>query len=234
LHPQPPTVLLYTHDCVARFSSYTIIKFVADTVVVGRISGNDEKAYLEEVANLSLWCQNNSLILNVSKIKELIVAFRMKQQHRRSYTPLGINGTAVERVSSYRYPGEYITEELTWTQHIDIQVRKAKQRLYHLRQLRKFQVSRRILQAFYAGVVESILTGSINAWFGNSSSKDRRALQRVVRWAEHTIGTTLSTLQDLYSRCGTRACRIMKDPHHPNNKPFQLLRTGKHLRSHAT
>jgi len=59
--------------------------------------------------------------------------------------------------------GEYITEDLTWTQHIDIQVRKTKQRLYHLRQLRKFQVSRRILQAFYAGVVESILTGSITS-----------------------------------------------------------------------
>jgi len=31
--------------------------------------------------------------------------------------------------------------------------------------------------------------------------------------AERTIGPTLPTLQDLNSRrCGTRACRIMKDP----------------------
>jgi len=39
---------------VARFSSNTIVKFVDDTVVVGLICSNDEKAYLEEVANLSL------------------------------------------------------------------------------------------------------------------------------------------------------------------------------------
>ncbi|KAJ8348937.1 hypothetical protein SKAU_G00275260 [Synaphobranchus kaupii] len=36
------------------FSSNTIIKFADDTVVVGLISNNDEKAYLEEVADLSL------------------------------------------------------------------------------------------------------------------------------------------------------------------------------------
>jgi len=45
---------LYLHDCVARSSSITIVKFVFDTVVVGLISGNNEKAYQEEVANLSL------------------------------------------------------------------------------------------------------------------------------------------------------------------------------------
>jgi len=46
---------LYTHDCVARSSSNIIIKFATDTAVVGLISGNNEKAYIEEVANLSLW-----------------------------------------------------------------------------------------------------------------------------------------------------------------------------------
>jgi len=41
-------------------------------------------------------------MLNVSKTKELIVDLRT-QQRQRTYTPLGINGTAVERVSSFRY-----------------------------------------------------------------------------------------------------------------------------------
>jgi len=39
---------LYTHDFVARFSSNTIGKFAIDTVVVGLISRNDEKACPEE------------------------------------------------------------------------------------------------------------------------------------------------------------------------------------------
>jgi len=76
LHPQPHTVLTVHHDCVARSSPNIIVKFVYNTVVVGLISGNDGKAYLEEVANLSLWCQDNNLMLNVSKTKELILNFR--------------------------------------------------------------------------------------------------------------------------------------------------------------
>jgi len=43
---------------------------------MGPISSNDEKAYLEEVAILSLQCKDNSLMLNVSKTKELIVDLR--------------------------------------------------------------------------------------------------------------------------------------------------------------
>ncbi|KAK0152156.1 hypothetical protein N1851_006466 [Merluccius polli] len=154
---------------------------VDDTVVVGLISNHDEKAYLEEVADLSLWCQDSSLLMNVPKTKELIVDFRRARQ--RTYTPLWINGTTVERVSSYKYLGVYITEDLTWATHTDTL-------------LKKFRVSLRILQSFYSGAAESLLTGSIIAWFGNSFAQERRALQRAVRSAERTIGTTFPSLQD--------------------------------------
>ncbi len=125
---------LYTHDCVSSHSSTSIIKFADDTVVLGLISNNDEAAYLDEVERLTSWCQDNCLSLNVSKTKELIVDFRKRQQ--QPYTPLMISGTPVERVSSFKYLGVNISEDLTWTTHIQTRVKKARQRLYHLRQLR--------------------------------------------------------------------------------------------------
>ncbi len=76
--------------------------------------------------------------------KELIVDFR--KRHLLPYTPLMISGTPVERVSSFKYLGVNISEDLTWTTHIQTQVKKARQRLYHLRQLRKFRVSPTILK----------------------------------------------------------------------------------------
>ena len=61
----------------------------------------------------------------------------------------------------------------------------------------------------------------------NSSCRDQRALQRVVRSAERTMGTPLPPLQDLYTRCcSSRARRIIKDPHHPGNRLFVTLRSG--------
>ncbi|KAK1803894.1 hypothetical protein P4O66_003838 [Electrophorus voltai] len=91
---------LYTYNCAATSSSTIIVKFADDTVVMGLISDNDERAYLEEIKQLENWCQGNNLLLNVSKTKELIVDCSKKQE--RHYEPVRINGTTVERVDSFR------------------------------------------------------------------------------------------------------------------------------------
>ncbi len=140
---------LYTHDCVSSHSSTSIVKFADDTVVLGLISNNDETAYLDEVERLEITVPG--LSLNVSKTKELIVDFRKRQQ--LLYTPLMISGTPVERVSSFKYLGVNISKDLTWTAHIQTQVKKARQRLYHLRQLRKFRVSPAILKTLYSIII---------------------------------------------------------------------------------
>ncbi len=126
-----------------------------------------------------------------------------------------ISGTPVERVSSFKYLGVNISEDLTWTTHIQTQVKKARQRLYHLRQLMKFRVSPAILKTFYSGAIESVLTQCISVWYGNSSNQDCKALQRVVRLAERISGSALLSLQDIYlKRCKSRAAKILKDSTH--------------------
>ncbi len=126
LCPESPALSLYTHDCVSSHRSTSIIKFADDTVVLGLISNNDETAYLDEVERLTSWCQDNCLSLNVSKTKELIVDFR--KRHLLPYTPLMISGTPVERVSSFKYLGVNISEDLTWITHI--QTRDAPIRIF--------------------------------------------------------------------------------------------------------
>jgi hypothetical protein len=45
---------LYTHDCMASTSSYSIIKFTGDTTVVGLITNSGETPYTEEVGTLPM------------------------------------------------------------------------------------------------------------------------------------------------------------------------------------
>ncbi len=124
--------------------------------------------------------------------------------------------------------GVNISEDLTWTTHIQTQVKKGRQRLYHLRQLRKFRVSPTILKTFYSGTIESVLTQCISVWYGNSSSQDCKGLQRVVHLAERISGSALPSLQDIYlKRCRSRAVKIIKDSNHPGNCLFTLLPSGK-------
>ncbi len=131
-------------------------------------------------------------------------------------SPITIDKTPVERVTSFQFLGVHITEDLTWSAHTDAVLKKAHQRLFFLRRLRKFGTSPRILRSFYTCTVESILTGCITAWFGNSTAGNRSALQRVVRTARHIVGGELP---------------IIKDSSHPSHRLLSLLPSGWRFRS---
>jgi hypothetical protein len=70
---------LFTHDCMARHDSNTIIKFADDTTVESLITEKYDNAHREEVRDLAVWCQDNNLSLNVIETKEMIVDYRKKE-----------------------------------------------------------------------------------------------------------------------------------------------------------
>ncbi len=85
-----------------------------------------------------------------------------------------------------------------------------------------------ILRSFYTCTVESILTGCITAWFGNSTAGNRKTLRTV----RHIVGGELPSLQDIYTRrCTRKARRIIKDSSHPSHRLLSLLPSGRLLRS---
>eukprot|EP00061_Rhincodon_typus_P002850 g18658.t1 len=115
------------------------------------------------------WCNENNLCLNISKTKELIINFRKKEgEHASIY----VNRTAIERVKSIEFLGVMITDDLSWTSYIYATVKKAQQCLFFLRWLRKFGMPIRFLTNFYRCTIESILSRSITAWYGNCSSQN--------------------------------------------------------------
>ena len=75
-----------------------------------------------------------------------------------------------------------------------------------------------MLKRFYSCNIESI-----TAWYGNCSASDRKALQRVVRTAQHITGAKLPAIQDLYTRqCQRKALKRVKDPSHPSHRLFSV------------
>ncbi len=225
----PLLFTLLTHDCTPSHNSDLFIKFADDTTVVGLISNRDETNYRSEVSRLAGWCRDNNLSLNVEKTKEIVVDFRrVHTQH----APLTINGATVERASSTKFLGVHITEDLSWTNNTAALAKKAQQRLYFLRKLRRAKAPTPIMCTFYRGTIESILTSCITVWYGAYNASCRKSLQRIVRAAEKIVGVSLPSLQDIYStRLTRKALSIAGDPTHPTNSFFSLLPSGRRLRS---
>ncbi|KAK3551560.1 hypothetical protein QTP70_019800 [Hemibagrus guttatus] len=220
---------LYTNDCTSTDPSVKLLKFADNTTVIGLIQDSDESAYRQEVEQLAAWCSLNNLELNTLKTVEMIVDFR---RNTTALPPLTIMNSTVPTVASFRFLGTTISQDRKWDTHIESTVKKAQQRLYFLRQLRKFNLPQELLTHFYSVVIESVLCTSITVWFGSATKSDIRRLQRTVQTAERIIGAPLPTFQELYtSRVRKRAQKITLGPSHPGLLLSELMQSGRRYRA---
>ncbi len=95
-----------------------------------------------------------------------------------------------------------------------------------------------ILNTFYRGTIESVLTSWITVWYGNCRAADRKTLQQTVNTAAKIIYATLPSILDIFlARCSSKTNSIVKDPTHPSHSLFQLLPSGRRyrgIRAHST
>ncbi|TWW72322.1 hypothetical protein D4764_16G0008190 [Takifugu flavidus] len=207
---------LYTNCCTSSHQSVKLIKFADDTTLIGLISNGDETAYRREVARLVSWCGHNNLQLNAQKTVEMIVDFR---KVTAPLPPLALMDSPITIADSFSFLGTTITRDLKWEPTISSLIKKAQQRMFFLRKLRKLKLPPRMLAQFYTAIIESILTSSIT---GQTE-------------AEKVIGCRLPSIQDLYiSRTRRCAGRITADPSHPGHGLFSPLPSGRRLRSIRT
>ncbi len=149
------------------------LKFADDTTLIGLIQDGDESVYRQEVKELAVWCSLNDLELNTLKTVEMIVDFRGNPP---ALPPLTIMNSTETTVESFRFLGTTFSQDLKWDTHIDSIVKKAQQRLYFLRQLRKFNLPQELLKQFYSAIIESVLCTSITVWFSSATKSDFRRL----------------------------------------------------------
>ena len=225
----PTLFTLFTSDCKSSNQHTMIVKFADDTTLVGLIKNDDESHYRQQTADLMSWCQQNSLVLNVNKTKEVIIDFRRKKNPKEN---LELSGENVEIVQSYKLLGITISDDLKWQMNNERTLKKARQRLFFLRNLKSFGVRREILLNFYCAIIESVLTYGIIVWFGNSTVADIDRLNSVIKSAARIVGCQLSRMDEIYmKRLLNKAKRIVEDNSHPGTNYLELLPSGRRYRT---
>ena len=111
----PKLYNLFTYDCATEDQKRLIVKFADDTTAAGLISHNDETNYRAMVSELAEWCDNNNLLLNVTKTKEMVIDFKT---NKSPIEPLAINGKEVEQVEDFKFLGCNISNKLQWSEQI--------------------------------------------------------------------------------------------------------------------
>ena len=120
----PVLYTIYTNDCTSVFEHVSVIKFADDTSIFGLIS-NDESDYFKQVSLFTDWCDDNYLLLNVSKTKETFIDFRIT-------APLIIKDQEIKVVSSYKYLGITLDNKLSWHPHVQTVYKKGNQNILSL------------------------------------------------------------------------------------------------------
>ncbi len=155
------------------------------------------------------------------------------RRQSREHTPITIDKTPVERVSSFKFLGVHITEDLTWSAHTDAVLKKAHQRLFFLRRLRKFGTSPRIsgpsTPALWRASWPAVSPpGMETAPLATAGSAKGRA-----NWPATLLEVSFPPSRISTPGGCTRKARgrIIKDSSHPSHRLLSLLPSGRRFRS---
>ena len=159
----------------------------------------------------------------------MITDFRTSEvQHQ----PLYINNQPVETVHNYKYLGTIIDDQFNFTLNVQAIYKKIHSRVFFLRQLRKFHLNESIIQLFYSSVIQSVITFSVTCWYGNSTQESTDRIIRVINNCRKLGATDAITLYELFKKCTLQRCKTIRgDESHPLHGQYQLLPSGRRLRS---
>ena len=179
----PLLFLIYINDATEQqLNSGSFITLYADDLLLFReISCSDDYVKMQsDVNTLSTWVDKNNLTLNGSKCKCMIIS-RLKRNSVAAPV-LTLYGNPIEEVSSYKYLGVIITNNLMWSTHIEQIASKAKKIIGLIYRQFYNWTSHPALLRLYISLVRPHLEYATQVW-NPHLNKDIEKLEKVQRFA---------------------------------------------------
>ena len=118
----------------------------------------------ESVDMVGTWTNQNDMRLNSEKCKEIIIDFSRNYSLTSGIQSVRIGEQVLERVEHAKMLGVTISNNLTWSKHVDNIVSKAGKRVYMVCQLKRAGISQNDLLTIYVSVIQPVLEYACPVW----------------------------------------------------------------------
>ena len=172
----PLLFLIYVNDLAAVSSSFTPILFADDTNLI--LTHRDFDSLIKQansgIVMLSEWFLANKLSLNVKKSNFIVFASKNKK-----YCPLkakiSIGGIEINQVSSTKFLGVLVDENLSWKEHIHSVTNKISRSLGIIRRIRGLVHQACLVTLYYSLIYPYLIYCNI-VWASTYSSNLHKLL----------------------------------------------------------
>ena len=113
---------------------------------------------------VDIWTNQNDMRLNSEKCKEMIIDFSRNYSLTSFIQSVTIGEQVLERVEHAKMLGVTISNNLTWSKHVDNIVSKAGKRVYMLYQLKRAGISQNDLVKIYVSIIRPVLEYACPVW----------------------------------------------------------------------
>ena len=152
-----------------------------------------------DAANVSKWCSENRLTVNIKKTKCMLIATPQKLRGVKSTLKVYIDNTLVPVSSCEKLLGVLIKDNFDWTEHVAKISKSVKSKLYLLRRIRPY-LSLDARKIFCNSYVSPHLTYCSTIW-GNTTSANLMKILRLQKYAARTVCNDYSSRSaDLFSK----------------------------------
>ena len=156
-----------------------------------------EAIFKQGLNDVSMWCDQNRMVIHPHKTKCMVLTARQKHQRRPLTRNLTLGKTAVQQVREHRVLGVIIDEELKWQSHIDNVCKRVSKKKILLSQLRHY-VDSDARKIFFQAHLLSHINYASTVWSG-ASEVHLKKLNSLHRRAAKLIlsDQSLSTMENL-------------------------------------
>lgn len=193
----PMLFSLYINDLPSVLSCKTIM-YADDTALLFR--GNSLRTLKEQVtaelSHISTWFARNKLALNIAKTKYVIFHSRRKNLDY-SHLHLEIDNSPIERVSTFKYLGVQIDENMNWKDEINYISKKLAFACFTLIKAR-CHFPYNVLRSLYFSIFHSQISYCSEIW-GFTYPTYIEPIVRLQKRALRIITSSSTTSSDLFS-----------------------------------